>query len=319
MVPLSPIPREVVFVAAACAMLMIGCERRTPEDGGRLTVAVSIEPQRWLVDQIGGEHVEVVCLVRPGDDAHSYQPSDIQVSQVARASAFFRIGVPFENGPWFKALERTAKIRAVDLRRHVPLIEMQGHHHHGHDDHHHDHDHDHDHGHDHTAETSLEEEGFDPHIWLTPRLLKIQARTVADTLAGLDPAHRDTYEANLLAFERRMDVLHRDLLDTLAPIQGKAFYVFHPAWGYLAQEYALEQKAIETEGKEPSDRELTEIQNDARARGIKVVFVQPQISGRSAQAVANAIGGRVEQLDPYVADVESNLRHVAERLAASFQ
>jgi zinc transport system substrate-binding protein len=102
-------------------------------------------------------------------------------------------------------------------------------------------------------------------------------------------------------------------------LRGKTFFVFHPAWGYFADEYGLKQVAIEQEGKEPSDEEATALQRSARQQGVKVVFVQPQIASRGAEAVARAIGARVEVLDPLAPDVLDNLVRAARAIAASYK
>ena len=96
-------------------------------------------------------------------------------------------------------------------------------------------------------------------------------------------------------------------------------FVFHPAWGYFADEYGLRQVAVELEGKEPTDRELTELQQLARREGVRVIFVQPQISGQSAEAIARAVGARVEVFDPLAEDLPSELLRAAEVLTGSYR
>jgi zinc transport system substrate-binding protein len=293
-------------------MFLAGCRPgQTDRAGGKLLVAVSIVPQAWLARQVGGDHVEVISILRPGESPHTYQPTDAEVSAVMRAAVLFRIGISFENGPWFQALESSRQVRIVDTRQGIPLRRMESH-----DEH---------------AEQVFpssassrashdvegDDHGLDPHIWLSPPLLKIQARTMADTLARLDPAHAADYRRNLEALDQRFDELDAAIREKLAPLRGRAFFVFHPAWGYFAERYGLRQVAIETEGKEPSDRELTVLQQQARQAGIKVIFVQPEISGRAAAAVAQAIGARVEQLDPLYPDVAEGLLRAADALRKS--
>ena len=275
-------------------------------EGERLTVVVSIVPQVWLVRQIAGD-AEVVALVGPAESPHTFQPSDEQVSRLMRADLFFRIGVSFERGPWFDAIAAPGKVPIVDMRHGIKLRRMVGHAHGdegaGRDD----------------APTGQHQFEPDPHIWLSPRLLKTQARTVVDALIEVDPPHQAQYEARLEEVERRLDAVSRTIRGKLGRHSGKAFLVFHPAWGYFAQDFALRQIAVEPEGKAPTDFELTQLQRQARAEGIRILFAQPQIAGRSARAVAAALGGRVEPLDPLAPDIPQNLLHFAEMLAASFE
>ena len=271
-----------------------------------MVVAVSIIPQAWLVRRIGGEHVDVVTLVAPGENPHTYQPTDAQVSRLMTSAVYFRMGVPFEKGPWFQALQNSRALKIVDLREGIKLREMKA------DD---DHDHDAHAGQAHGSCCS--EDGRDPHAWLTPRLLKTEATTIARTLGDLDAAHQATYQANLKALSEELDELDRKIRDRLQGLRHKSFFVFHPAWGYFADEYGLHEVAIEVEGKEPSDRELTELQRRAREEKAAVVFVQPQISGRAAKAVADATGARVETADPLAEDLPSQLLRLADAMAAA--
>ena len=280
----------------------IGCGAAGPDGASsRLVVATSIPPHAWLIDQIGGEHVEVHTVLRPGESPTTHQPSDAQVSRVLSGRVFFRCGVPFESGAWFRAI--AGRLEVVDLRDGVATRTMDTHAHDGDaigsDPHH-------------------LQDAVDPHIWLSPRRLMIQARLVAETLRQLDPEHARDYQTRLSEVISEFEALDAWIEDTLAAFSGRAFVVFHPSWGYFADDYGLRQIAIETEGKEPSDAELTGIQELARALEISVVYVQPQIAGKSARAIANAMGARVETLDPLAPDVVTNLRHTAEMIAGGF-
>ena len=248
----------------------------------RLKIVVSIPPQQWLVEQIGGDRVDVKVLVAPGESPTTYQPTDAQVTHLLQAKIYFRIGVPFERGLWFEALGKMARLERIDVRAGIEL------------------------------------QGDDPHIWLSPRLLSIQAATVAASLSRHDPTERDFYAANLNRLETRMEALDEEIRQMLEPFAGRSFFVFHPSWGYFSAAYGLEQIAVEKDGREPSDRELTVLQRQARKAGITTVFVQPQVYGRGAQAFAESIGAELQTLDPLVADVAVNLAETADKLKASF-
>lgn len=308
--------QRLAWLLAAAILSGCGTAER-PAAKGRLTVAVSIPPQEWLIRQIAGDDVDLITLVGPADDHHTYQPSDAQVSEVMRADVYFRLGVPFESGPWFAAI-RDAGLRIVDLRRGVKLRDMEAHVHHGAD---HGHDHG-EHGHEADGDDSLEADsermGKDPHIWLTPQLLMTQLKTVAAALSDIQPERREHYERNLAAAVERLEQIDAEIRQILTPMRGKAFFIFHPAWGYFADEYGLEQVAIEVEGKEPSDRELTAVLTRARREGVQVIFVQPQIAGQSARAVADTLSIRVEQLDPLATDIPQAILQAAQAIASAY-
>lgn len=269
-----------------------------------LAVTVTIAPQAWLVEQIGGDRVVVKTLVGPGESPATYLPTDAQVSSVLRSAVYFRIGVPSEETPWLDALRRSRRVEIVDLRDGVELRHLPG-------------------GHHHEAATRQSTgtivAGQDPHIWLSPKRLVQLANTIADTLVRLDPAAAPRYRERLTQLIQRLDALDTKLRQQLTMFTGRAFLVFHPAWGYFANDYGLRQLAVEVEGKEPSESEVTELQAIARRERIPTIFVQPQITGRSAQALAIAIGGQTQILDPLEPNVIDNLSRVGDRIAAALE
>lgn len=295
----SQASRIAAGVVPAILLAVATCPAHANE--AQITVAVSIVPQAWLVRQIGGDHVRVITLVGPGESPHSYQPTDRQVSEVMRCKLFFRVGIPLENETWFRAIRQADRVRLVDFRDGITLRDMDVP-----DLHEGVHDHDH-------------ASGKDPHIWLAPKLLAQEARTVAQALEEVDPARAGDYKANLAALLGKLDTLDKLIRKILAPYKGNAFFVFHPAWGYFCDEYGLRQIPVEIDGKEPTDSELTELQRLARKEGAKIVFVQPQITGRAAKAIADSIGGRVEAADPLAADVAANLEKMARAIADSYK
>lgn len=290
-------------------------------------MAVTVMPHAWLVQQVGGEHVDVLAMVRPGENAELYQPTDEEISRASRATLYFRTGMPLESSRGFQALLRLGSVRVADLRQGIAVRRLE---HGAHAHHHSEKDEESEApqrapgepgagGDPQTVPPPSELSGSDPHIWLSLRLLKIQARTVARELAAVDPVHQADYERNRAALETRLDQADAAIGALLAPHRGKAFLVFHPAWGYFAEDYGLRQLAIESEGKEPSDHELTELQQLARRENIGVVFVHPQGGRRAAEAVARALGARIEVIDDLPADLLQSLPETARRLAESFR
>ncbi|NMC21187.1 MAG: zinc ABC transporter solute-binding protein, partial [Thermogutta sp.] len=99
----------------------------------------------------------------------------------------------------------------------------------------------------------------------------------------------------------------------------QAFFVYHPAWECFAADYGLRQVAIEKDGKEPSDRELTEMRQAAAETAIKLILTQPQISSRAAEAIARTAGLRLETADPLAADPTAELRRLADLLVSAYR
>jgi zinc transport system substrate-binding protein len=157
--------------------------------------------------------------------------------------------------------------------------------------------------------------GFDPHIWLSPSLVKIQSETIYSALAALEPTNEGVFKANLDAFISDIDNLDASIRATLEQTEGQKFIVFHPAWGYFAQDYGLEMISVEVGGQEPSAQELAALIDQAKAENIKVIFAQPEFSQEDAKTIANEIGGEVILISSLNPDWLNNLNTVAETFA----
>jgi len=278
-------------VLGALAVLAASCGGKGREEAsGKVRVFVSIEPQACFAERVGGAHVEVHVLVPPGQSPETYDPTPQQLAGLAEAQVYFRIGVPFERALARKIQATMKGLEIVDTREGITLLPMaEGHAH----------------------EEPGEEGQRDPHIWLDPMLVKVQAATMARALAKLDPAHAADYEKNVAAFDADLDAANARIGAELAPLKGRQFFVFHPAFGYFAHAYGLKQVAVEEEGKAPSARQLGALIEKAKKEGAKTIFVEPQFSQRSAEAIAQAIGGDVVPLDPLARDYIANLEQMA--------
>jgi zinc transport system substrate-binding protein len=308
----SDMVKKVFLVALGLTLAWAG----PASAAGKVRAFVSILPQKYFVERIGGELTDVSVLVQPGANPHMYEPTPRQMAALAKAQVYFAIGINLED-VWLPKLKGANRdMLVVRTQEGVEKIPMAEHHHDeaAHEEHHHDeaaHE-----GHDHAAAHSDEHDHgiLDPHIWLDPVRVRTIARNTCDGLVRADPAHKAKYEANLAAFLNELDKLNATIAEAMAaiPVEKRAFMVFHPSWGYFAQRYGLTQVAIEAGGNEPSPRHLAEIIEHGRELGVTVVFVQPQFSKRSAEVIASELNARVVPLDPLAEDWKGNLLHAAE-------
>jgi len=289
----------------------------------KLPVFVSVVPQKYFVQQIGKELVEVQAMVQPGASPATYEPRPRQMADLSKTKIYFAIGVPFENVWLDKIAAANPEMKVVHTDQGIEKLAMAAHHHDDEKGEHHEGNSD-DEKDEYYGKAAHEEDhhghaGLDPHIWLSPPLVKIQARTVLSVLQEVDPGHRDVYEANFLEFSAQIDQLDLDLKKTFAGKTGLQFMVFHPSWGYFAHAYGLKQVPIEIEGKNPKPAQLKALIEHARESGIKVVFVQPQFSTKSAKLVAREIGGQVAYANPLAEDWMANLREVSDKFKAALK
>ena len=144
---------------------------------------------------------------------------------------------------------------------------------------------------------------------------------IRDTLTQVDPDHAAEFTQRQQAWLEQVQALDHEIqaLFQSLPQEKKAFIVFHPAWGYFAKDYNLRQIPIEVQGKEPSPKQLADTLHKARVVGAKVVFVQPQVSTKTAEAVARHLGGRIAVIDPLGSDVLQSIRHAAQAIAEAIR
>ena len=269
-----------------------------------LPVYVSILPQKYFVERIGGDRVAVSVMVGPAKSPATYEPTPKQMQNLAAARLYFSIGVPFEK-IWLKRLQSNhPQMRIIDTLEGVQLLPMAAHHH-GEEERHKDAD----------NGAGREEEILDPHVWTSPPRVKIMAKRILKALVEELPGHEKELSANCETFLADLNRLTEDIQQKLEPVRNRSFLVFHPSWGYFADTFKLEQVAIENEGKEPGARTLNHVIKFAQKRNIRVIFVQKQFSSVAARMIADAIGGRIEAVDPLAEDYLDNLRRVANILA----
>ena len=306
--------RLILAMMLSCAFIFVVAPHTFAND--KPLVFVSIVPQKYFVQQIGKDLVDISVMVQPGADPHTYEPKPRQMIDLSKTKIYFAIGVSFENAWLDKIAAVNPDMRVVHTDHGIEKLAMAAHHHHDDTDEHHESEHHGEAAHD---KNHNEHAGLDPHIWLSPPLVKIQARSILAALREIDPEHRSVYEANFEAFTAQIDQLDAELKKTFAGKTGLQFMVFHPAWGYFAHAYGLKQVPIEIEGKNPKPAQLKELIEHAKEREIRVVFVQPQFSTKSAELVAREIGGQVVFADPLAGDWMANLREVADKFQAALK
>ena len=285
-----------ILLILIAVFIICGCEKNKNIDNQSINIFVSIAPQKYFVDRIGKERVTVNVMVMPGRNPAIYEPTPDQVIALAEADLFFTIGVPFESSFLTKIEENLDNLLAVNISKGIVKRELFKHIHE-----------------ENTADTK--EHNFpDPHTWLSPVLAKTLCKNIYDALISIDPDGEYYYRANYDSLITDLEYLHKEFTDLLSEHRGKSFLVFHPSFGYFADEYGLRQIAIETGGKEPGPYELEAIIEQAIKNNISIIFTQPEFSKRSAEVIAEAINGTVITLSTLNPDYINNLRSIAEEI-----
>ncbi len=295
------------LVAGAWAGVIFSLLPATSALASSLQVFVSIAPQKYFVQRIGASLVNVSVLVPPGADPHTYEPKPRQMVSLSGSALYFAVGVDFEKA-WLKKIAAAhPRMRIIPTDEGIAKIPMTA-----------------GHRHENAEGRQGRKERHpgtspDPHVWLAPNPVKIQAAHIAKALAETDPKNRSQYAAGYDSFVKELDSLDAELKALFAGRKGERFLAFHPAWGYFAAAYGLQQETVELEGKELKAAQLQTLIRRARDLGVKVVFAQPQSSAKGAEMVAREIGGQVVVVDPLAEDWGANMRTVADKFRAALK
>ena len=281
---MANIGRDFFYMIFFLALFLDGCAR--PAETGRLQVVASIAPLAYFAERIGGTHVVVSVMVPPGGNPHSYEPSPRQMARFGEAALFIKAGsgVEFELDWMERMLSINRSLRLCNGVEGIRLLRVK---------------------HDGLVH---QDERYDPHYWLSPENGMIISKNVEQALAAADPSHGAEYAANSAKLRAELQLLEREIQRELAGLKNRRFLVFHPAWGYYADAFGLQQIAVEEEGKTLTPRQMQRIIEEAKAHHITVVFVSPQFNSSQAETIAREIGGTTRSVDPLSSDYQNNLR-----------
>ncbi|MCI1930308.1 MAG: zinc ABC transporter substrate-binding protein [Clostridia bacterium] len=252
-------------------------------------IAVTIVPEETFVKAVCGDLDDVITMVPPGNSPENYEPTPEQMEKFSKASLYFSIGVPTEEA---NILPNVGDVKVVSLQGKVADV---------------------------YPERKFESGERDPHIWLSPKRAEVMVATIAQELGKIDEANKDTYEKNAEAYINKLEDLDKEIKSSLEGVKSKKFIVYHPAFGYLADDYGLKMYALEDEGKEATPQHLQEMVDLAKKENIKVIFYQEEIDSSQSQSFAEEIGGKTIQLEPLAADYIDNLKRMAQTMAEAMQ
>lgn len=299
---LKPILILLLFLTS----IMYGCQAQSQETTSQemtAQVTVSILPQAYFIERISGDLIAVNVMVGPGEEAHTYEPKPEQMRALAESQVFFTIGLEYE-AVWVpRFLDINPNLNFVDMAKDIERLPLSSDH-----DHHEEGEENHDYE---------DEEGLDPHVWLSPENGRIIAKNTLEALSDLMPDASDKFQENFDALIADIDSVDTRINDTLKDLEQREFMVFHPAWGYFAEYYNLKQLPVQIGGQDPSASELASLIEIAQTEKIKVIFIQPSFNTASAEAIAQEIGAEVAVVDPLAQDWLSNLESAAEAFTAA--
>jgi len=259
----------IIFSCSAC---------KTENNNGKITVAVSIAPQEEFVEKICGDKVNIVTQIPAGASAENYQLSPREITELNRAEIYFSIGVPAEESGILPKVSKNTEIISLSdaVNKEYPDLKIGN--------------------------------TRDPHIWLSVKRVKVMVNKIAEEMAALDPANEKFYKNNARNYCTELDELFNYSTAKLQNSKNRMFFVFHPAFAYLADDFSLKMYALEEHGHEATVKELAQLAKTAKENNVKVIFCQEEASLKQAKVFASEIGGRVEILKPLSPDYIENYK-----------
>jgi zinc transport system substrate-binding protein len=231
-----------IFCAVLCMALLFstaGCSGSpaSPQSGDKPVVAVSIVPEATFAKAVCGDLAQVITIVPPGSSPETYEPTPKAMAEFSNAKIYFAIGVPTETASVLPKVPSSMKV--VKLQEKVSQA---------------------------YPDRKFEAGDRDPHIWLSPKRAKVMVQEMADEMSVVDSEHKQEYKANAAAYEKRLNSLDAEVKNLLTGVSSKTFLVFHPAFGYFADDYGLKMVALEQEGKESTAQHMQELVDLAKRR-----------------------------------------------------
>ena len=280
--------KKIVFII----FLFILASCKSPSLSDKKMVCVSILPQKYFVEKIAGNMVDISVLLPPGANPRYYSLMPSQMKEISRSSAWLRIGqIPFEKSWGEKIRQTNPKMKVYDTSAQADwIIEKKD---------------------------TVNFTGVDPHIWMSPLELKKIASESYKALLKILPGEKTILTANYNKWIVEIDSLDKDLKNSFKNLSQRKFIIFHPSLTYFARDYNLEQIPLEIEGKEPSARQMKNIIDLAKREKLHIVLLQKGFNMDNARQIAKEINGKIIIIDPFDENWEKQLSNISKIITSN--
>ena len=283
---------KFLIIPLLLGVLIFGCSSNTKKSKDKI-LFVTILPLKYFTDKIAGEAYKVEVTVPPGVGPETYSPTPKQMVLLSKAQGYFSVGyLGFEKAFLDKFKSTNPNVQVFSTAIGIELI--KGSEEHG------DHQH---------------MEGIDPHIWSSPKEARIIARNIFDGMVRIAPENIGVFRQNLDNLLSEIDKVDSTVYKILKKCTARKFIIFHPALGYFARDYGLEQLSIEFEGKVPSPKHLQTVINEAKQGNIRFILIQKEFDQENAEIISKETGSKIVQIDPLAYNWPDQMIDIAQKLA----
>ncbi|MCR6591051.1 Zinc ABC transporter, periplasmic-binding protein ZnuA [Campylobacter insulaenigrae] len=264
-------------------------------------VSVSIPPQAFFVEKIAKDSVEINVLIPQNSDEHNIEFKPQVLKKLEESKIYFLADLELEKILEEKFKNTLKNVKIVNINQNIELFEDEDHEeeHHNHHEHH--------------------EHGKDPHVWLDPILVKIQAENISKALSEVFPQNKAFYEENLKVFLKELDELDEKIRAKLQNIKKNEFIVYHPSWAYLAKRYNLIQIPVQIDGKEPKAKDLQNLILLAKEKDIRIVFIQPGFPESAIKTLAKELNAKIISINHLARNWDEELLKSVDALNLALQ
>ncbi|MBR4119420.1 MAG: zinc ABC transporter substrate-binding protein [Bacteroidales bacterium] len=276
---------KVVFLS----LIVVVLSSCVADKGNRLPqVAVTILPQKYLLDKIVGDSIQVVCAIPQGGNPEEYATTPRQMKEIATSSLYFKVGeLGFEKTTLPAIVKNISNIKVVDLSEGLDFITSECSH--GGEEHSHS----------------------DPHYWTSPKGAKLMATNLYNAIVAFDNKNASYYTSNYMQLIHQLEALDREVNSILSAAQCRHFAIFHPSLSYFARDYNLQQLSLEESGKEMTPQRMQQVIEEAIEKGIKTVFIQNEFTPEQVKTFAQEIEASVVVINPLAYNFIEEIREIA--------
>jgi zinc transport system substrate-binding protein len=296
---ISPDTMKKIIIIITILTLNFSCNYKQKEstDNNKQAITVSILPQSTFVQEIAGNDFKVNVLIPPGASPAVYTLLPSQLKDINQSKVWFRIGhIGFEQSWKEKIQQANKKMKVVDLSEGLDLISTENV----------------------KNKDNKHKKGFDPHIWMSPTLVKQMCLKITKTLSQLNPEKKAIYNANYIKFIKKIEILDQKIKNALKDYKGEQIITYHPSLSYYARDYGLIQHSLEPGGKEPTPQHMAEVIRIAKKENIKIIYIQSDFDREHARVFAEEVDGKIIEIWPLDPEWTENLMEITNILIKHF-
>lgn len=278
--------KKYLYLLLVVCLVSCGNQQK-PQESGKPTITVTIEPLRYFVEQIAGGKVEVNTMVPAGSNPETYEPTAQQMVALSNSTLYIKVGqIGFET-TWMEKLQQNAPgMKIIDSSLGIiPAKTING--------------------------------VDDPHTWMSCSSARIIAKNICQAMKEIAPQDSAFFQVRYDSLLVHIDKVDAKVRNALLHAKEKAFVIYHPALTYFARDYQLTQLPIEEEGREPSARQIQALIDKAKRERITTVFIQKEFANRNVQTFIDATHAKPFDINPLSYEWEQEMIKVCNGLNAN--